>query len=91
MKLKPEGVWKNSQKHISMTLVSVPGKSDTYAIDYSECDKVFRDEIHLSNTNGEHWNLMDNDILGSGSFIFTSNEELVIRTYKRGEIKFIKE
>jgi hypothetical protein len=91
MKFKPEGVWKNTQRNISMTLFSIPSKSDSYVIEYSENNNMLRDEIHLSNTNNYHWNLIDNDILGSGSFNFNSNVELVIRTYKRGEIKFIKE
>lgn len=92
MKLKPEGLWKNSQKGVSMTLNSVPGKSDVYSIEYSEGHIVSKEEIHLSSDpNGMHWNLMDNDILGSGSFNFTSNGVMTIRTSKKGEIKFVKE
>jgi hypothetical protein len=90
MKLKPEGTWKNSKRLITITLTSIPGKSDVYSIEYSEGENISNDQIHISNMDGTNWHLMANDILGVGFIKFTSNTEMEINSSKIDGIKFIK-
>ena len=87
MKLKPEGTWKNFDGTIKMTLISIPGKSDVYSIDYSVGEKVSNDQIHLSNTDNINWHITGNDVLGTGFLKFLSNNDIIIKTSKIGEIK----
>ena len=88
MKLKPEGTWKNSDGSIKITIISTPGKSDEYSLEYSIGQKVLIDQIHLSNTNDEIWHILGNDILGTGILKFLSDKEILVKTSKISEIKF---
>ncbi|MGD0754584.1 MAG: hypothetical protein ABR927_05930 [Bacteroidales bacterium] len=82
MKLKPEGTWKNSDGSIKMNLLSIPGKSDDYIIEYSVGENVSNGQIHLSNTDDIIWHITANDIFGPGIFKFISNKEIEIKTSK---------
>ena len=87
MKLKPEGTWKNSNGSIKIILISIPGKSDDYSIEYSVDEKVINDQIHLSNQDDIIWHIPVNDILGTGILKFISNKEILIKTSKITELK----
>lgn len=87
MKLKPEGKWENSNGSIKMTLISIPGKSDYYTLEYSVGQKVLNDQIHLSNTNDEIWHISENDILGVGILKFLTDKKILIKTSNISELK----
>jgi len=87
MKLKPEGTWKNLDRSVKMTLLSTPGKSDEYSLEYSVGQETCNDEIHLSNTNDEIWHIPVNDILGTGILKFLTDKEILINTSKISNLK----
>jgi hypothetical protein len=87
MKLKPEGAWKNSDGSIKMILISAPGKSDDYSIEYSVGESISNGQIHLSNTDDINWHILGNDILGTGTLKFISNKEILVKTSKIDELK----
>jgi hypothetical protein len=87
MKLRPEGTWKNSDESIKMILISAPGKSDEYSIEYSVGESRSNGQIHLSNMDDIIWHITANDVLGTGILKFISNEEIELKTSKISELK----